>query len=69
MSTVTSPTLVAPCDLRNALTVSCSAGIFSASTSFNDLSAEMLRTNDVNAGKVFYLTKTKNKFEMGKLNV
>lgn len=53
MSTVTSPTLVDPCDLRNAFTFSCSAGIFSASTSFNDLSPEMLRTNDVNAGTVF----------------
>lgn len=53
MSTVTSPTFVAPCDLRNALTFSCSAGIFSASTSFNDLSPEALRTNVVKAGRVF----------------
>lgn len=53
ISTVTSPTFVAPWLLRNALTFSCSAGIFSASVSFNVLSAEMLRTNVVKAGRVF----------------
>lgn len=54
MSTVISPHFVAPCDLRNALTFSCSAGIFSASTSFKDLSPEALRTNVVRAGRVFW---------------
>lgn len=53
MSTVTSPTLVEPWLLRKAFTASCSCGIFSASTSFNDLSPEMFRTNVVIDGRAF----------------
>lgn len=55
MSTVTSPTLVAPCSLRNALTASISAGILAASTSFKLVfSPDKFRTAVVKTGKVFY---------------
>lgn len=54
MSTVTSPTLVAPCALRKTLTRSCSFGILSAKMPFKSvLSFEMFRTHVMSAGQYF----------------
>lgn len=54
MSTVTSPTFVAPWALRKFLMRSCSFGILSAMMPFRSvLSAEMLRTHVTIAGQYF----------------
>lgn len=54
MSTVTSPTLVAPCALRKFLTRSCSFGILSAKIALKSvLSLETLRAHVMMAGQYF----------------
>lgn len=54
MSTVTSPTFVAPCALRKFLTRSCSFGILSAKMPFKSVLSElMLRTHVMTAGQYF----------------
>lgn len=53
MSTVTSPTLVAPWALRKFFTRSCSFGIFSERTALKSVSVEALRAAEMSAGQYF----------------